>query len=209
MEKSRFISACAQGGTALNKVLAELRQTHLQKLLHDVRRSLPGSHADMACDLVQETLIKVWRHCGRFRGEASVMTWLYSILRRAILDELRRLRPEVPLLDSAGEVPPEVEEALRDLAAGPPVDPSALAESADMQRLYASCFARFAAADPQAAAVVRWVAEDDLDIDEVAAILGRSPGATRTFLSQCRKKARLHLAPWYAQVRPSKQKLAA
>jgi DNA-directed RNA polymerase specialized sigma24 family protein len=53
---------------------------------------------------------------------------------------------------------------------------------------------------PQAAAAIAWVAEDGLSIDELSALLGRSRGATRQFLSQSRKKARIYLDPWYRLV---------
>ena len=45
--------------------------------------------------------------------------------------------------------------------------------------------------------VIAWIAEDGLSNEEIADMLGRTPGATREFISQCRKKARLHLTEWY------------
>ena len=33
--------------------------------------------------------------------------------------------------------------------------------------------------------------------EEIGELLGRTPGATREFISQCRKRARLHLIEWY------------
>jgi RNA polymerase sigma-70 factor (ECF subfamily) len=42
-----------------------------------------------------------------------------------------------------------------------------------------------------------WVVEDGLSIDDIADLLGRTPGATREFVSQCRKRARLYLGDWY------------
>lgn len=207
MDKSRFISACAQGGRVLNEVLADLGKVHLGRLLNDARQSLPARHHDMASDLVQQTFIKAWLQCHTFRGDASVLTWLFAILRRSIVDHLRQLRPEVPLLDAEDRVSLEVERALGAAHAGPALDPRQVTESAELQSLYEACFARFAAADPEAAAVVRWIAQDELKIEEIAAILGRTPGATRTFLSKSRKKARFHLAPWYAQVCSHREKI--
>jgi len=34
--------------------------------------------------------------------------------------------------------------------------------------------------------------------EEIAALLERTPGATREFISQCRKRARTYLAEWHA-----------
>ena len=42
-----------------------------------------------------------------------------------------------------------------------------------------------------------WIVEDGLDHAQIGELLGRTPGATREFISQCRKRARLHLAEWY------------
>lgn len=208
MDKARFISACAQGGKAFDQVLIDLSKAYLARLLYDARQSLPTSEHDLAFDLVQQTYIKVWRDCRSYRGDASVLTWLYVILRRSVIDHLRKLRPQVPLLDAEDQVSTEVERALNFSNPGLVMDPSQLAENAELQNLYAACFARFVAADPEAAAVVRWITEDDLGIDEVAFILGRTKGATRTFVSKCRRKARLHLAPWYAQVFSHREKIA-
>jgi hypothetical protein len=39
--------------------------------------------------------------------------------------------------------------------------------------------------------------EDGLTTEDIAHLLDRTPGATREFVSQCRKRARLYLADWY------------
>ena len=45
--------------------------------------------------------------------------------------------------------------------------------------------------------MIAWIGEDGLDNEAIAQLLGRTPGATREFISQCRKKARVYLAEWY------------
>jgi RNA polymerase sigma-70 factor (ECF subfamily) len=55
--------------------------------------------------------------------------------------------------------------------------------------------------DPVHANVMVWVVEDGLRNEDIAELLGRTPGATREFVSQCRKRARLYLAEWYALAR--------
>ena len=52
--------------------------------------------------------------------------------------------------------------------------------------------------DPLHAGVMTWIVEDGLSNDDIAQLLDRTPGATREFISQCRKRARRHLANWYA-----------
>lgn len=46
-------------------------------------------------DVVQEAMLKVWRHVGRFQGRAAFSTWIHRIVVNAALDRLRARRPEV------------------------------------------------------------------------------------------------------------------
>lgn len=57
---------------------------------------LLGKH-DAAEDLVQETLLSAYQSQSSFRGEASIKTWLTSILRNRAIDYLRKaVRREIP-----------------------------------------------------------------------------------------------------------------
>jgi RNA polymerase sigma-70 factor, ECF subfamily len=53
--------------------------------------------ANLADDLVQETLLKAWGHLDTFREGSNLKAWLYAILRNSFLTHLRRRREEVPL----------------------------------------------------------------------------------------------------------------
>src|SRR5215216_3709338 len=61
-----------------------------------------GSRAD-ADDALQETLIRAWRGLPRFRGQASLSTWLYRIALNAIDDQRSRARPTAELVEAAEE----------------------------------------------------------------------------------------------------------
>ena len=50
---------------------------------------LLGSLHD-AEDLVQETMLRAWRHFDTFKGSASLRTWLYTIATHACLDLLKK-----------------------------------------------------------------------------------------------------------------------
>lgn len=57
-------------------------------------------------DAVQETLLAGWRGRASFTGESSERTWLTSILRHKIVDQLRKTLREQPLPDAEnGEDP--------------------------------------------------------------------------------------------------------
>jgi RNA polymerase sigma-70 factor (ECF subfamily) len=86
----------------------------------------------LAEEIVQDTMLAVWRGAGAFRGDSSVRSWVIAIARRQTRDRLRRRRlrvvddaflaeqpgagpgPEVMALDRAELA--EVRNAIRDLA---------------------------------------------------------------------------------------------
>jgi RNA polymerase sigma-70 factor (ECF subfamily) len=199
MDKVRFMQGCAQGGAALNRMLQDVQTAFGKRLLWEAQQALRDLGAIQ--DVLQETLIKAWRYCGDFRGESEVFSWLRTILQRTIVDHLRKTRPEVPLQDDANQVHEEVELALIAAANSQAHDPLAVASSGDAQRLFDAGFDQLRAESPLAAMVMLWVARDQLSMEELAALLDRTPGATREYVSQCRKKARVYLAPWYRLVR--------
>ncbi len=80
---------------------------------------------ETAEDLVQETLLAAMSSWSRFKGDASVSTWLVGILRHKILDELRR-RGRGPITLEEGPTPgfkdgywEERQSAWADIAPGP------------------------------------------------------------------------------------------
>ena len=86
----------------------------------------------LAEEIVQDTMLAVWRAAGSFRGESSVRSWVIAIARRQTRDRMRRQRlrvvddafladqpgsgpgPEVTALDRAELA--EVKGAIRELA---------------------------------------------------------------------------------------------
>lgn len=57
-------------------------------------RTLCGS-PDQADDLVQETLVKAWKHRASFAPGSNLKAWLFTILRNAYLSERRKRKYEV------------------------------------------------------------------------------------------------------------------
>jgi RNA polymerase sigma-70 factor (ECF subfamily) len=86
----------------------------------------------LAEEIVQDTMLAVWRGAGAFRGESSARSWVIAIARRQTRDRLRRRRLRVVddacLADQPGSAPgpeamaldraelAEVKGAIRELA---------------------------------------------------------------------------------------------
>jgi RNA polymerase sigma-70 factor, ECF subfamily len=63
-------------------------------------RSLCGD-ANQADDLVQETLVKAWKHRDSFIEGSNLKAWLFTILRNTFLSERRKRKYEVEDKDGA------------------------------------------------------------------------------------------------------------
>lgn len=60
-----------------------------------------AAHADLADDLVQETLMKAWHHQSSFQPGTNIKAWLFTILRNEYFSQLRKRRREVE--DAGGD----------------------------------------------------------------------------------------------------------
>ena len=158
-------------------------------------------------DVVQDAMVKVWQRCATFHGGGDPIAWIHQIVRRTLLDALRQVKVqaprELPLENERGELTLEVQNAVIGLSREPVPTPEHSLGERQLEAVYRQCFERFAEAHPEHATVLRWVVEDGLDNAEIEILLERSPGATRQFISQCRKKSYSFMAPWYALVNPS------
>lgn len=195
MEIETFMRACREGGARIEAALRALDR-ELAPLLARECRSVVRDR-DRADDLVQETFIKVWQRCTSFRGESQLLPWIRGILRHAILDFFRVARPEVPIDDEEGSMSAAAEQRVAELSEELRESPDDLFERAELEACYRRCNARFEHDHPMHAAVMRWIAEDGLTNRDVEELLQRSPGATREFISQCRRKARVYFVEWY------------
>ena len=71
--------------------------------LHALAFRLLGDH-HAADDAVQEAFLRALRSVGRFRGDASMATWLYAITSNVCLDECRRRRRRPVLVRESDDV---------------------------------------------------------------------------------------------------------
>jgi len=78
----------------------------------------------LAEDVVQDSLIKVWRSLDTFRGESSLRSWLLTITHNTAVSHLRRIRehayelPDIAVVRSehdAAEIRTDMVEALAEL----------------------------------------------------------------------------------------------
>jgi len=194
VDKTSFMRACREGGVAIERALRELDRSFFAVLYQGGLCSLRDP--DSARDLVQETLIKVWQRCATFRGESELLPWIKAILRHGAIERLRRSTREVAMENEQG-LTNEAAESIAALSVERNPMPDEIARQRERAEKFREGWARFQQAHPLHANVLAWVVEDGLSIDDIAQLLDRTPGATREFVSQCRKRARVHLADWH------------
>ncbi len=107
-EDIRLVRQVARGDAAASRRFVDAHGRYLYGVAH----ALAGNPAD-AEDLVQETLAAAVS--GRYRGEASLRTWLVGILvrRAAMLRRSRARRPAEPLVEARTDVPAEPDPTAR------------------------------------------------------------------------------------------------
>lgn len=180
------VDACRRGDRdALERVFRE-ECPALQRTI--ARMVGPGPDVD---DLLQSTLVTAIGAFPRFRGQASVRTWLTGIAIRVVHGHLRRpdRTRRVPLQAITGE--PASTEA--------PLD-----QRADARRRLERLHDHLDAIDPkQRIAFVLHVIEGR-PIDEVAALVDATKTATRSrvFWARLRLMTRLRRDPWFHDVAP-------
>lgn len=161
------------GGRRSRRALEELYRYYAGRFLAYYRRR--GVSEFDREELCQDAFIKIVRSCRRAEDIHAPRAWLWSVARSVMLDHFRRLHGEaMPLWNEDSAVDWE--------------------SAADLQDCVDKQFARFAARAPEAAQAITWAVVEGFSAVEIADLLERSPGATREYLSQVRKKLRQVLA---------------
>jgi RNA polymerase sigma-70 factor, ECF subfamily len=171
----------------------ELIWPHAPMLLR-VALSLCQNQAD-AEDLVQESLLKSFRHLDQFAEGTRVKSWLLTILRHTHIDHVRRAARHD---DEASLESLPVQPAAREVAADPTdlwSDPQALLESLSDQELITALLGL-----PED---LRWtlllVDVEGLEMRDAAGVMGIPAGTVKSRLHRGRGLLRQSLVPILAR----------
>lgn len=141
-----------------------------------------------ADDIVQETFVNIVRHCDKYQGDSPLAAWLWRIARNCMNDHFRRTkaRPAENLDEEGWRTLEQESEAMHTF------DLPQAKES--LEECVEHAFAEFAKKFSERAHVLSLVMEG-FDTVHIATAIQRSPGATREYISQCRKKIEEFLQP--------------
>lgn len=94
------MAAIAAGDrAAFSRLVGELTPL----LLRFARATLASNPAD-AEEVVQESMIRLWRQAATWRPEGRISTWLHRVAYRLCIDHLRRRRLSVEIDGSAADI---------------------------------------------------------------------------------------------------------
>ena len=140
-------------------------------------------NADDARDVVQECFVRAWRALGSFRGETSLLRWLFRITRNLIIDKVRarRRRPEVSLEKPLGS---DTEETVGDRIASKKRGPGEAAEQAEEMAAFRKALAGLPEAQRAIFLLREW---EGLDYREIGVRLGLTDGTVKSRLARARE----------------------
>lgn len=166
--QQEVIEACQRGDQDAFAVLFEASRDKV----YSIALRYSGSEA-AAMDIAQETFLKLLSHIGQFRSDCCFDTWLYRLVVNSCLDHQRRKRRLMPILDGLLDAICTVHETVlyqllrneRDEAVQ-----TVIAKLAPEQRIVV---------------ILRYM--EELSYDEIAGIVGCSPGTVASRLNRAHK----------------------
>ncbi|HUR57273.1 MAG TPA: RNA polymerase sigma factor [Opitutaceae bacterium] len=156
--------------------LVQRHQSAVRRFL----RHLTRGDAALADDLAQETFVQAWRGLTRFRGEASVVTWLFGIAHNHWRNA-RRGRRDHSSLDDPGH------------------HEATIPTSAPLSDLQHDLSAALQQLDVDEQLTLHLAYHQGLSHTEIATLLDRPLGTVKTQLARSKEKLRSLLAAWNPQ----------
>ncbi|WP_321371827.1 sigma-70 family RNA polymerase sigma factor [uncultured Draconibacterium sp.] len=152
--------------SALKIQFEELYQQYLPMVLQMCRGYMKG-HEELAKDLAQEVFINVWNAIPNFKGNSSHKTWIYRITVNSCLNYLRNKKEQANI----------------------PIETIAQNHTDDSQPLESEIAKLYTAIGllPEIERLIIMMVLNEIDYDEIAQIMGLSPGNLRVRIHRIKK----------------------
>ena len=184
MSEDEILREICKGGRAMQVAVRHLYDAVGQHMLRFfVYNGMSGAESE---DILQETFIKVVRNASSYRGDGAARAWIWQVARNCLADHQRAAGRRS---ESVADVDDEQWESIIESTAAPPDCPPG--ETAD--ECVSKGLEAFAAQMPERAYALT-LQMDGCSIQEIAERVGRTVGATKEYLSQCKKKIQPFLA---------------
>jgi RNA polymerase sigma factor (sigma-70 family) len=173
----------AQGGACADLALRQLYDLFGQSMLRFFVHQ--GASADESQDILQDTLIKVYKSAGQYAGQGTAKAWIWQVARNTLQDAFRKSqRIRADEISVKPEQWGHFEETVAAPVCGSP-------QSVD--QCVADGLEQFAMEMPDRAVALNLYLEG-ASMEDISVQIGRSVSATKEYLSQCRKKIKPYIA---------------
>lgn len=184
MEMTSYVSVPKMSGVRqASQFEAYFHSVRLRALRH--ARMLTGNDAD-AEDLVQTTLVKAWQGYEAYDSDRSFITWFYTIMRHAFVDQCRAGKRRIRSMSWAEALAPDQAEQERDVA-DPKTELAEFLTHHVREEALRKALGRLP--EPQRRAVIMCDVLE-MNYDECAAAEGVPVGTVRSRLSRARRHLR-------------------
>lgn len=188
-----------RAGNGDRAAFEEIVETNKKKVFY-LAYNLTGSMPD-AEDLSQEVFLKAYKNIGKFKGEASLSSWLYRITLNAFLDRKRKVSFQVEkeqrtLEDNEGVITGTHGDTMPGTM---PMNPEKFAESQQIQKHIETALEQLS---PKERTVFVMRHYQDMPGKQVGELLNISEGTVKTFLFRAIKKLQTLLQEYQLQPEP-------
>lgn len=162
----------------------ELVEATEDRLYGTMAKMLGG--VEGAEDLAQKVYVRIWQARGRYVPTAKFSTWMFSIMRRLVLNERRgRARRGAVFYDPSPDETPH-DAVARD-------GPAAEVAAGELARAIDEALAELPEEQRTAMILRRY---EEMPYEEIAAVLGTTVPAVKSLLFRARETLRVKLAAW-------------
>ena len=186
-ENVRLMMKVRDGDMVAFERLVELNQ---RAVIGTVARML--NNLDDAHDIAQQVFIRVWRSAARYEPSAKFTTWLFTITRNLVFNEMRRRTRKREVSIEA-----QMEEQHLDHAAPERSNPDVQAQQEELERAIDAAIQSLPEKQRLAVALRRY---EDMPYEEICVVLGMSLSAVKSLLFRARNDLKEKLAAYLDDV---------
>ena len=191
-ENVHDVALMRRTGAGDEAAFAELVHRHQSRVIGTVARMLGADAAADAEDVAQQVFVRVWKSAARYEPTAKFTTWLFTITRNLVFNELRRRKSRPTFsLDVPSDPTGETDARARDSADPAAPSPDEHIREQEVQRAIDEAVAQLPEMQRMALVLRRY---EDLPYEEIARVLDLTIPAVKSLLFRARIDLRERLA---------------
>ncbi len=167
-----------------SRAMEELIRRHQDSVYATVANML--RHGGDVEDISQQVFIRIWKGAATYEPSSKFTTWMYTIVRNLVFNEMRRQKRKPVLSSDALE-----EENGQIISVDNAPSPDTAMEHSELSQAIEEAISSL---PEQAALAIQMRRYDDLSYEEIAQVLGISVSATKSLLFRARNALKEKLA---------------